>query len=287
MFIQSGCISYLQIQKTQPPEIILNEDEQTIQFVNFYDYTTLNFDNEERTKVYISGVNRLIDGLERSFAENPEFSINILDSLVKGRAATTLNYTLNPDSVKYYCLMSNADMLLALEAFEIYYDKDISVSEDENGNKSKTANYYLIVKPGLTLYDKTGNIINSSLFYAEEFIDSRAVILLDIAIRPSYAKRQEEIDRMAFDLGFQYINKFYPTDYLETRSYFTNKNFAPIVPYIQDGNWNKAIEMLLPLAGSGNKKEAKRAAKNLGVVYEALGDMDSAEKWYAKFNNSK
>ena len=286
-FMNTGCLSYLQIQKTRPPEITLNDDERSLQFVNFYDYNRLDFDNEERTMVYISGVNQLIEGIKRTFGQNPDFVLFADDSLVRGKARVNFEDPLAPDSVKFFCSKNRTDMLLALEAYDIYYDKDIVVNEDEDGKKSKTADYYLVVRPGLTLYDKNGNIINSSLLYAEEYIDSRSVILLDIAIRPSYAKRKEEIDRMSFDLGTDYINKFYPTDYLESRSFYTGKNFKPIIPYMQQHNWQQAIDMLLPLAASSDPKEARRAAKNLAVAYEGKGDMESAEKWYSVYDQMR
>ena len=117
----------------------------------------------------------------------------------------------------------------------------------------------------------------------EELIESKEGTVLKIAIRPSYANRQTEVDRMSLDIGRSYINKIFPVVEDEIEIYFRNKYFADITPYMKSGDWEKAIELLLPLTNSDNRKISKRAAWNLFAAYKALGDMKKSDYWLGKY----
>jgi hypothetical protein len=49
-----------------------------------------------------------------------------------------------------------------------------------------------------------------------------------------------------------------------------------------DMDWEKAIELLKPLAESPEPILARKAANNLSVAYEALGHEQAAEYWFNK-----
>lgn len=279
--INTACMSSLQLTKNFPAEIIIKDNKKTIQFVNAYDYTKLDFSNEKRINIYASGLNKIKEGLRSSFESNNEYVLFISDSVVRHTSFSRSPEPLPPNQVKKYCYWNSTSMLLVLEAFDIYYDKEI-VEQEIVGETKREAQYFLVTRAFFTLYDSTGNIINRSDMLQDEFISSRDVIALDIAIRPSYENKKEEVEHMAYIIGSEFIYKFYPSIQKETRSYYVNKDFAEVTPFMIEGDWNKAIELLQPLANSSDSKLAKRAAHNLSLAYEALGDYELQEYWQKK-----
>jgi len=47
-------------------------------------------------------------------------------------------------------------------------------------------------------------------------------------------------------------------------------------------SWESAIELLKPVAASPDPKIARKAANNLSVAYEAIGNESAAEFWFNK-----
>lgn len=279
LFYFSSCISYLQLSKTYPPEIRLHNGIKSIQYISGYDFTKLDFDNEKRMGVYASGLDMIKDGLQKSFEINEDYLLFVNDSIVRKRALNAFPLQMSPDSVKQFCRMNSSDLLLVLDTYDIYYDKEIERYQDDDGEKRKEAHYYLVVQAGFSLYENSGSLIDRSYLKLDQYIDSRDVIALNLAIRPSFANKQNEVDRMSFDIGRGYIDKFYPYTVPETRMYYTSNDFSEVTPYMMSKDWGKAIKLLLPMADSDNKKLSKRAAHNLAVAYEGLGEMERVDYW--------
>ena len=275
LFLNTGCYTYIQMPKIVPPEIMLEENEKTVQLVDFFDVSKLgDLYNEKHFSVYETGIENLKNGFEESFEKNEDYNLFVYDSVQKGHAHNRLPKTLSEDSIKLFCVINNTAILLALESFNIFFDKEIEESDD-----GKVANYSLVVEAGLSLYDSSGHVINRSEIYLDKFIDSRNVIVLNMAFRPSYKKNQETIDKLSFKIGNNYINKFYPSEVIELKLIYLNKEFDEVIPYIKQYNWEKTIELLKPITESDNKKIAGKAAHNLSVAYEGAGDIENSTYW--------
>ncbi|MBN2612546.1 MAG: hypothetical protein JXB00_13400 [Bacteroidales bacterium] len=287
LFLASSCFSYLSIPVNYSPEIDLKENENSIQYISLYDPSQLDFENEKRIGVYASGSERVKDGLQKAFKENKDFTIYFAETVVRGLANNSFPEPLDSLTVKEYCALNNTSLLLALEAFDVSYNKEVEEATNDEGKKVRTAHYYLVVRPGLSLYDSTGLLVHRSSDALEKYIDSREAIILDIAIRPSFANKQKEVDDMAFEIGNSYASKFYARTISEQRKYFTGKAFEKITPLIKSQKYEQAIDLLLPMTKSADWKTAMRACQNLGVAYEALGDYENADMWYAKMNEIK
>ncbi len=272
LFIAFSCTSTLKFTKTYPREIDLKNNDSIIQYVNLYDVSLLDFNNDQRIEVYASGIKEIENGLSQDLHIKHGFELFTLDTAIKGIASSNFTEQLSTDSVKYFCSLNNTPLLLTLEAYDLSYDKRLKKVENEEGKKESKADYYLIVKAGLSLYDSTGLLIDRSEMQLEEYMGTRDVVVLGAAFRPSYGNKKDHVDRMSFNIGRCYIDKYFRTDHRESRMYYTGKDFSEITPLIETGEWEKAIALLVPLANSSNPKIAKKARHNIGVLQEALGE---------------
>jgi len=256
------------------------ENEKRIALINLYDYTQLEYSNDRKKEVFISGLNQLTDGVARSFRDDPTYELISGDSLVTGQLNSYLPSPLSADSVKFFCKKYEVTLLLALEAFDVYFDKEIEVEEDDKGNKSRTAYYTLNVRAGFTLYDSTGNVIDRSYVeHSQPHGGGRPVVLRIVSVAPSLGKAGEEVNFLADEAGRSYADKFYPRKMLVSRSVHNSKPFKEITPLLKSKEWNKAITKLKELANSKDSKTAQHAAKNLAVAYEALGNEEAFNYW--------
>lgn len=285
ILLHAGCVSYIGITKTLPPEIELDEGQTNMQFKNLYDPAKLDFSNENVTVLFMSGVEMFVEGLSGSFNADPRLNLYVDSVVCEGKSSSFFPSPLGKDSISMFCSDNHVPLLLVLEAFDIYFDKQMEVVKNEDGSKSRTAHYFLVVKAGVSLYDSSGALMDRSMIRQVDHYNSRPVLSGLLAIGPSLAKADEEVNAMARDLGKAYYNKFYPSDIIERREYYTGKKFEEVTPYITAGNWRKAIELLIPLASSEDKKTSVRAAHNLSVVYEASGNEKEAAYWHEKSIN--
>lgn len=276
----TGCMSYLSIDKQLPPEIQLNQDVYSISLVNLYDYEMVDFHNPNKISVFQSGVNGFLDQLEKSFEYDARFDLRNTNELVKGRWQDHLpERPLSKDSIKLFCKEYNTELLLALEAYNIYFDKDVEVEENEDGSKTRTAYYDLVVYTGLSLYDSTGAIIDRSNLRRSDFYKSREVLSGLLAIGPALGRAGSEINTLSLDLGKEYIKKFNPSFITEQKKYYTGQDMEEVTPLMISGNYEGAAEKLLPMVNGSKYSVRRKAAYNLSVAYELMGDNDSSKKW--------
>lgn len=277
----SGCMTQLPITRYLPPEIELDSGLTSIQMINSFDYSLVDLGNKKRDALYKLGIDNIVVGLLNSFNPDTIYSIYPFDSTIRGANHFSLPEPFDILSVSGYCKTNTNDMLLLIESFNIEYDKEIEKKEDEDGNESEIAHYYLVVKAGMSLINCNSlQVIDRYEFSREDLIASKEGLILGITFRPSYANKQKEVGKMAYDIGESYIDMFYPSSYIETRSFYSNKEFVPLVPLMLNSAWEEAITFLAPLTESEKKRVAKRACYNMGVIYYVLGDEEQANSWF-------
>jgi hypothetical protein len=281
--LTSSCYTYVLFEKPAPPEIIPDKSLNSIAFINSYDYTIPDSISRGDNNVFQAGVTEVINGLKTSFTSNDQINFNIIDTLVRGNAFTKLPDSLSVDSVKNICTMNNSSMLLVLEAFNMDMDWEQEVEEDEDG-KSRTNIYYLYMWTGLSLYSESGDVIDRTIESCRVQYTSRPALIPIIGIPPSINKAEKEIRKLAQFAAENYVNKFYPGTTTISRKIYITKNLLDADNYCMEHNWDKAIELLKPLAASSDPKIARKAANNLSVAYEAVGNEQAAEYWFNKSN---
>jgi hypothetical protein len=287
IFLTTSCYTYVFFEKQTPPEIIPEKQVNNIAFINAFDYSIPDSASENKANIYQAGVTEVISGLKKSFASDENINFNIIDTLVSGKASDVLPDSLNPDSVKNICRMNNSDMLLVLEAFHMNMDWEQEVEEDEDGSRSRTNNYYLYMSAGLSLYSESGDAIDRSMEPCRSLYESRAALIGIAVFVPSIYKAEKQIGSLAEFVAENYVNKFYPGTETVNRKIFYAKNMIDADKCLINHQWETAIELLMPLTASTDPKIARKAANNLSVAYEAIGNESAAEFWYNKSTDDK
>jgi hypothetical protein len=282
IFFSSSCYTYVAFEKPTPPEIIPEKRVNNIAFINTYDYTIPDSSSGKENNVYQAGITKVINGLKKSLASDENINFIVIDTLVRGKALTVLPDSLNPDSVKNICRRYNSTMLLVLEAFNMSMDWEQDVEEDEDGSRSRTNNYYLYMSAGLSLYSESGDVIDRSIEPCRSLYESRAALIGIAVFVPSIYKAEKQIGQLAEFVAENYVNKFYPGTATVSRKIFYAKNMIGADKYLMEHEWEKAIDLLKPLAASPDPKIARKAANNLSVAYEAIGNDNAAEFWFNK-----
>lgn len=276
-----SCYTYVSYPISTPPEIETDGQHKRVAFLNRYDFSSLNMDNEKKRNVYISGARMVIKSLETSFISDDNFGFVIIDTLINGAAPENLPEVLNAGTVRNFCERTDADMLLSLESFKPDFIIESVTEEDEEGRS--TTNYVdLIVEAGLSLYDRSGEVIDRVVVSESKHYQTRPALSRFIVIGPSMGKAGEAVDELASMIGSNYLQSFYPGNLLVMKKIFIGKDFAGVTPLFRSQDYIGAIKLLTPMANSTDQKLAGKAAHNLAIAYEAMGDYDLYEYWMRK-----
>jgi hypothetical protein len=164
----------------------------------------------------------------------------------------------------------------------LYFDQEVDVQEDNEGNKSKTAYYDLVLNTYITIYNTDGKVIDKLTEERRIFHDERGVVSGLLAVGPSMGKADENVMKISDELGRLLITKFYPTDIQEMRLFYGKKEFAPAYKAFRTRNWEIVERELFQLAKHSDQKIQGRAAYNLAVFYENRGKIAEMEYWYRR-----
>ena len=278
----TSCSKYILYMVPTPPEIEIQNIPARIGFINQYDYTILPFDNNNKKEVYIEAVKLLISSLEGSFKGDENFEFLIIDTLKKGEAPTNFPAPMNEGNVVSLCDSNNIDLLLLLDFFYPDFLIETEVVEDDDGRTSRTNNVDLLVDAGFSLYDKSGKVIKRSKETRTLFYQSRPALVGFVSIGPSMGKAGQEINLLSEEIGEYYIQKFYPGTQQVRDKIYIGEAFKEVENFINNDNWNEAIELLLPMANSKDPKISKKASHNLSIAFKATGNTSASEYWQKK-----
>ena len=259
VFLCTSCATYISYMMPTPPEIEISDEQNGIGFINKYDYTKLPFNNENKKEVNITAVQQLISSLETSFIDDESFNYVLLDSLAEGTATINFLPVMNANKVVSVCDSANTDLLLVLDFFDTDFLIKTEVEENDDGSKSRTNIVDLVVMAGLTLYNKSGTVLNRRKSSRSVYYQSRPALVSFVAIGPSMGKAGKEVNSLAKRIGENYIQNFYPGSQMETDKIYTGDAFEEVEPYMKNQEWEKAIELLLPLANSKDSKISKKS----------------------------
>jgi hypothetical protein len=266
MFL-SSCARIIYIGKRVEPEIILENKHNDIVFVNLFDYTTPENVKQKASVGYQAGVTGLVEGLS-SFSSDSSFSFLIGDTLRRGIKTGFLTTLLPEDTISDICDRYHCNLLLALDSLSIFFDLEINVDDDNEGI-NRTKNFYLNTRFFLSLYSSTGDLINRSEVEQSSLYRSRPTLYGFITIEPSLAKARVAVGNQSFQAGEDYVDKFFPKFFQETKQLYTGKLFRESNQYVFAKNWNKAIELLEQLAKNQDTVIVNKARYNMDIVKEA------------------
>ena len=201
-----------------------------------------------------------------------------------------------PEPVDWYelaniCQRYGADAVMSIE----YFDSDfimtnIPVSIAAVIDPSillKQAEYrasgLAVINLGIRIYDPSDRVILDEYQTTYKMNFEGYGTNLQDAINHVIDKT-EAIKRAGYEAGEIYGSRITPTYYRVTR-YFYNKPgklLGPGVRMSEVAEWTGAIEAWNRVVETGKRKHAGRAALNIAVGYEVLGDLELAREWAAK-----
>ena len=279
----ASCGTLISYPVSTPPKIKTDAQHiNRIAFVNRYDYAKLNLVNDKEKEVYISGARNVINGLENAFQSDKHFNFILIDTLITGAAPESFPAPLNAEIIHSLCEQKGADMLLALESFHPFFSTETVTEEYEDGSRSTTNYVDLVVEAGLSLYDPSGEVIDRLRVSESTHYQTRPALSRFVVIGPAMGKAGEEVNNLATLIGPKYLRSFYPGSMMVTNMIYTGKDFSEVTPRMRNHDWPGAVDLLLPLAGSRDPKVAKRAAHNLAIAYEAMGNYAASDQWKQK-----
>ena len=270
-FLFTSCTGFMYVSKTREPEISLEKKAGSIVFINFFDYTNLQNVKEKNEVAYHEAVQKIVEGLVSSSSSGKPYNFFLGDSLRKGLPDRMLTQMAAADSVIKTCNRFRSDMMLALDSLNIFFDWETNTDINGDGSKSKTKDFYLYTRFYLSLYSSTGQLINRSRVDNSLFYKSRPALSGLITFQPSIAKASQSVGSLALKAGSDYAARFYSSDVRELRTIYTGKVFKESNLSMQDGNWNRAIQLLEPLIKSPDPKIREKAAQNMSVAREGAG----------------
>lgn len=284
--LHTSCTALLFIEKAKPAEVNVTNDQWKVVALNRFNPDLLPFTRDKKTAAFHNGAQHAFSGVLDAILADSTFSLEFADSAAYRIAGSGKKLT--PEHVQGIYLTHPHHLLLTLDHFDTYMEPLIVSEEGEDGEVSITAHYTLFTKSSWTLYDSTGTVLDSVILSLDEHYLSRDAIsgLLAMVIKPSIGKAGTTINTLASYTGQDYWQRLSPQSVTLARPYYSTKNLQPAASSMAAEDWDKAIVLLKPLAEGQSRKEAARAAYNLAVVYEAIGDLTAAKRW-AKIASAK
>lgn len=241
--------------------------------------------DEQAVKQVMEGFIGACAGLERYVTVRTE------EAYGSDGTKTTFPSTMDWDQVTEICNKYQTDAILAIEIFDsdfIVTHSPVKIdTRNELGLPIVRLEYHAVgvavINFGVRLYDAVNHVIMDEYQTTHKMNFEANGGTIQAAINQMLDKVQA-VNRVSFDAGFRYASRITPTYYRVTR-YFYNKpkgKLGPGVRMSEVADWNGAIDAWMPVVQTGKRKHAGRAAFNIAVAYEVLGDLELAKEWASK-----
>jgi hypothetical protein len=209
-----------------------------------------------------------IDGLYKQLKNSGNFEIIRTNIQMKGTdGPTDFMHPLNWNMVKKICKENQVDALISLE----YFDTDYV------GNEMKA-------KVGFRIYDPAiKGLTDQYAFNHSVYVDRKNPDFIDLVT--SYPD-PDAVKNLSYEAGVIYGQRLAPYWIRVTRIYYNrpkrDDNLAFGARMMEVNDWDSAIPALEEAVRSGKRKVQGRAAHNLAVIHEILGDYNIAKEWAQK-----
>ncbi|AKD04498.1 DUF6340 domain-containing protein [Pontibacter korlensis] len=271
--LQFSCTSVLYVDKTQPAEVAVANEQWKVAVINRFNSSLLDIKKEKKLAVLEDGARHAFAGAIEGILQDETYDIVYTDTA--SYRATTYKEGLEREEVQAIDRQHPHHLLLSLEHFDAFLEQE-TVREQDN---SKMAYFTLVTASTWALYDSTGNLLDMMVLTEKDLYNTRPVISGLLAVGPSLGNAGAMINDLAWYTGAGYWSRLSPKPVRFSRSYYSTKNLLPAAHKMAANDWSNAIALLEPLADGSHKKDAARAAYNLAVVYEAMGDIEQAKFW--------
>jgi len=277
----TSCMTETSYYTTLHPELEFTPGTHEVYITTAYDTNLLDFNKEKKVSTYSQGALNVLRSIDNELYYKSKVVSHYAEP-IKGNAYSEMPDTLDVEKRIALCKKLNKHYLIVLESFDLYFDKEVDVVQEEDGSKTKTAYYDLVAVAGIALYDSQGGVSNKIIEQIYPNYDERGVLSGLLAVGPSMAKASDEIEELTKAIGIEYVSKFYPKEVEITKAIYTHSKLGKSSRYMVKRDWNTAIKILLPLTDHPDKEIAGKAAYNLSVAYEGQHMPEESAFWYKK-----
>ncbi|WMI64472.1 DUF6340 family protein [Aestuariibaculum sp. YM273] len=288
-----GTSGYVYLNYPQEPAVILPENVSNVVLVN-RSLTKVEDKNAETMEAITTGEvmgsdriasDEAMKGVYDGIHNKSHVQIIMPDTLrLYGTGTRTTPDLLPWDKVSQICEKSNADVLLVLENFDSNSDLIRSAVVDQVNAVITTG------KPSARI--PTGARVNVRSYW--RLYDPYSKTVIDQFQQTHYMNfdlvngmpPMNALSETAYAAGFDYINRFLPSYYRVKRDMYKKGKgrdkdlFSAGWRSAEVAKWNDAIAVWKRIINDNPRsKSAGRAALNIAVSYEVLGDTDLALQW--------
>jgi hypothetical protein len=288
--------TYLSI--IQPGSITIDKNIKTIALVN----RTLP-ENKEPDEIGASlasngllqnkeGTEHTLDGLNNTLMESSRFQVKKTSAELPGaRSENLFPEPLDWSVISRICKENKAEAVVALET----YDSDCietnwakETEKNVDGKKIKSTEYYckkmVVIKLGFRLYDPSSQSVIDQYPYTFQ-MDWQTSNLTPEEANYSMISKRDAISKASYAAGINYGKRISPTSISVERAYYRKRKgtqFETGVQRAQVNDWQGAAVIWERCVNESSSKQAGKAAFNLALALEALGDLDGAHGWAMK-----
>ena len=241
-----------------------------------------------------------LDGLTSVLRNSAQFAILRTNEVMKrpgvdGQFPDPLSW----DTIEELCLKYEVDAILVLEGL----DSDFIITHGTATQKpsgdqiiplgiSFYARGLATVELGFRLYDPEMRTIIDQYHFDHTMSWETGGGTIEAAMG-ALMSRDAAIRDASYDAGVAYGQRITPSWFYITRDYYKrskgNDDMAEGARMMEANDWDLAIEALMRAVENGKRKTKGKAAHNLAVVYEILGDLETAKEWattaWGKYKN--
>lgn len=222
----------------------------------------------------------VLRGLDENLRGSALFRVVKTPELLEGSGiGTLLPEALAWDSVEELCEKYNTEALIALEA----YDSDFIITGASASDNllNLEARGLVTVNCGFRMYHPASRSILDEYMFRHQMHWGGGGLSV-VAAADAIINRKRAIEGASMEAGALYGSRLTPNWIYISRDYFKrgkgNYDLAEGARMMQLNDWDRALAALDRALQSDKRKVRGRAAHNMAVIYEILGDLPKAKE---------
>ncbi|RKR80246.1 hypothetical protein BDD43_0342 [Mucilaginibacter gracilis] len=275
--------SYVDLYITHLPKFTFKNSPAKVLVINLYDASQTGIKNTKKLNVLrnaaYASLNCVVDRLK-------QFSQVEIINLTEPNNITA-------DSIPMLLNKHHAQYILALNYLTANFELD--KIDDYGKDKLKNAQYNINTAVDYTFFNNEGGVISklsgSSSHHEADMLVTNTFAA--VAFGPSIKNNSIAVDNSAIDATGNMLQYFSQYTSIIQRPLYKNDELENAVLAIQARYFERADSILKPMINDKNTRLASKAAYNLSVVYEAMGNTAAArdmatlslnrnDNWYAR-----
>ncbi len=237
------------------------------------------------------GVFQLMDGFLRTSTGSGRYeTVRTAERYISDGTKSTFPTPLAWDSVTAICQRNKTDAVLSVE----FFDSDFIIAPTPSRIETNSSGPLpiriefkvtgvVVINLGVRLYDGVNHVILDEYQHTYRMnFDAQGASVQEAM--NTLLDRVEATKQAGYEAGLSYGQRITPTYYRATRYFFNKpkKALGKGVRYSEVADWKSAIDAWMPVVDGGSRKKAGRAAFNIAVAHEVLGDLEKAKEWAAR-----